>query len=153
MDHPTSPVAWICTPTSPEPNQPIDDIANQNNLWFLDFFSKVVFSAIFGHFGPIQHILPTPRDHPTSPVAWICTPTSPEPNQPKQDIANQNNYDFWIFLVKLSFLPFLSILAPEDPLLRAGLRKWGLWEAFWGYQAPLLTQYCQQNCSITCFSC
>ena len=52
MDHPTSPVAWICTPTSPEPNQPIVDIANQNNLWFLDFFSKVVFFAIFGHFGP-----------------------------------------------------------------------------------------------------
>ena len=39
-------------PTSPEPNQPLDDIANQNNLWFLDFFSKVVF-ATFGHFGPI----------------------------------------------------------------------------------------------------
>ena len=53
MDHPTSPVAWTCTPTSPEPNQPIDDIANQNNLWFLDFFSKVVFFAIFAHFGPI----------------------------------------------------------------------------------------------------
>ena len=52
MDHPTSPVAWICTPTSPEPNQPIDDIANQNILWFLFFFGEVVFFAIFVHFGP-----------------------------------------------------------------------------------------------------
>ena len=52
MDQPTFPVAWICTPTSPEPNQPKDDIANQNILWFLDFFGEVVFFAIFVHFGP-----------------------------------------------------------------------------------------------------
>ena len=118
--------------------------------FFLLIFAQFLEKRFFGHFRPFyasvwtdgQHLWPiTVASHPLSTThLWMTLP-----------IKKIN--DFYIFFWKMTFWPFLASWPPEDPLWRARLRNWGLWEAFWGYQAPLLTQYCQQNCSIIYFSC
>ena len=110
-------------------------------------FKKKRFLSLFSTFSAPPWTTP----HPMWPEFVPPYPLSP--TNLKMTLRIKIIYDFWIFSAKLVFLPFLSILAPEDPLLRAGLVKWGLWEAFWGNQAPLLTQYRHQNCGIIYFFC
>ena len=81
-------------------------------------------------FGPFSTFYAPPWTTPHPLWPEFVPPHPLSPTNLKMILRIKIIYDFWIFLVKLSFLPFLSILAPKDPLLRAGLRKWGLLEAF-----------------------
>ena len=87
---------------------------------FLSIFSKT------GCLGPFSTFYAPPWTTPDPLWPEFVPPHPLGPTNLNMILRIKTFYNFWIFLVKLSFLPFLSILAPKDLLLRAGLSKWGL---------------------------
>ena len=95
------------------------------------FFFFHYFSIIFTHFskkrffGPFSRFYAPPWSTPHPLWPKFVPPHPLSPTNPKMILRIKIIHDFWIFLVKLSFLPFLSILAPEDPPPKGRTKKIG----------------------------
>ena len=102
-------------------------------IFFLFLSFKFNFFVLFQKNNFLAHIPPfyaPSMDQPKSPWAHLNTPTSPEPNQPTDDIADKKNLRFLYFQLDAVFYAIFSIWGSGDLLRGTRLGIWGLWEVF-----------------------